>query len=130
MTTRHIMGRVLISMTSAEYADLIAAAMDVDDQLQPEHVSRPISRLLAAHEASPLSSRPTAQSRRPAVAGSQLTAHGSELPMVITGPGGSYARPWPRALPNCPLSPNSVAEMLGADDLAAISAEALPLAHG
>jgi hypothetical protein len=126
MTIRQILGRVLISLTAAEYADLIAAAMDVDDQLQPEHVSRPIGQLLAAHESSPLSSRPTAQGPRPKAHSSQLTAHGSDLPLVITGPGGAYRRAWPRPARDT----RSTSELVGTDDLAAIAAEALPLAHG
>jgi hypothetical protein len=125
MTIRQILGRVLISLTAAEYAYLIAAAMDVDDQLQPEHVSRPIGQLLAAHEASPLSSRPTAQGSQSKTCRGGLTAHGPDLPPVITGQG-SYARTWPRPARDT----RSTSELVGTDDLAAIAAEALPLAHG
>ena len=98
--------RMLIDLDLSEYADLIAGLMDLDEQLQPIHISRPVANLLAAHQE---------------FAG-ELAPEPAPPPVVLTGQG-SYARRWPDSRP---YGRSHTAELIGAP-VESVRAELAPV---
>lgn len=74
--------RIVIDCSVCDYAGLIAAARDIEDQAQLPHVARPVRDLLVAHAE---------------YAGEILDGLDRQAPpLVLTGQG-SYRRRWPAA---------------------------------